>query len=140
MNKLQSNQISHRLNDNLIKLQSSDDKMRLLNFIRQEENKTIHYKIEKDKFKSVMKDLLKHVPHDSEELHESQESQESSSELEEKNEVEQIENNLDFADIYENNKSGETINYDPNHAKIQTVAKIMYSQHKLDQLIKKKKW
>ena len=140
MNKLQSNQISHRLNDNLIKLQSSDDKMRLLNFIRQEENKTIYYKIEKDKFKSVMKDLLKHVPHDSEELDESQESQESSSEFEIKNEVEQIENNLDFADIYENNKSGETINYDPNHAKIQTVAKIMYSQHKLDQLIKKKKW
>ena len=140
MNKLQSNQISHRLNDNLTKLQSSNDKMRLLNFIRQEENKTIHYKIVKDKFKSVMKDLLKHVPHDSEELHESQESQESSSEFEIKTEVEQIENNLDFADIYENNKSGETINYDPNHAKIQTVAKIMYSQHKLDQLIKKKKW
>ena len=54
MNKLQSN----RLNDGITKLQSSDHKMILLNLISQEHNKYIHYKIEKDKFKSVLKDLF----------------------------------------------------------------------------------
>ena len=44
MNNFQSN---HRLNDNLTKLQSSDNKMILLNLIRQEHNKSIDYKIEK---------------------------------------------------------------------------------------------
>ena len=47
MNKLQPN---HRLNDNLTKLQSSDNKMILLNLIRQEHNKSIHHKIENNKF------------------------------------------------------------------------------------------
>ena len=70
MNKLQPN---HRLNDNLTKLQSSDNKMILLNLIRQEHNKSIHYKIEKNKFKSVLKDLLEHAPHHSNEVYESQE-------------------------------------------------------------------
>ena len=43
----------------ITKLQSSDDKMVLLNLINQEYNKYIHYKIERDKFKSVLKDLNK---------------------------------------------------------------------------------
>ena len=68
MNKLQPNQMSHRF-DNITKLQSTDNKMTLLNLISQEHNKGIHYLIEKDKFKSVLKDLSK--------LHESQESIES---------------------------------------------------------------
>ena len=161
MNKLQSN----RLNDGITKLQSSDHKMILLNLISQEHNKNIHDKIEKDKFKSVLKDLLKKPQHKSIELRESQESNESielhessellhessesyeSSELQESNsefiietEIEQIENNLEFDNIYGKKESEEMIYYDPNQAKLKTVAKIMYSKHNLDQLIKKKKW
>ena len=55
MNKLNPN----KLHESITKLQSSDDKMILLNLISQEHYKYIHYKIEKDKFKSVLKDLLK---------------------------------------------------------------------------------
>ena len=122
MNKLQSN----RLNDSITKLQSSDDKMILLNLISQEHNKYIHYKIEKDKFKSVLKDLLKnpqefnessksqelqesqeiHESIESQELQESQEIHESNSEFEIKNEMEQIENNLEFDTIYEKKRLG----------------------------------
>ena len=129
MNKLQPNQ-NHRL-DNITKLQSPNDKMTLLNLITQEHNKSIHYLIEKDKFKSVLKDLLKNPQHKSKlhksiELHESQESNESielhessellhessesyessellhesSSEFIMKTEIEQIENNLEFDNIY----------------------------------------
>ena len=151
MNKLQPNQMSHRL-DNITKLQSPNDKMTLLNLITQEHNKSIHYLIEKDKFKSVLKDLLKKPQHKSIELHASQELHESSesyesSELQESNsefiietEIEQIENNLEFDNIYGKKESEEMIYYDPNQAKLKTVAKIMYSKHNLDQLIKKKKW
>ena len=158
MNKLQPNQMSHRL-DNITKLQSPNDKMTLLNLITQEHNKSIHYLIEKDKFKSVLKDLLKKPQHKSIELRESQELHESielhessellheSSELQESNsefiietEIEQIENNLEFDNIYGKKESEEMIYYDPNQAKLKTVAKIMYSKHNLDQLIKKKKW
>ena len=158
MNKLQPNQMSHRL-DNFTKLQSPNDKMTLLNLITQEHNKSIHYLIEKDKFKSVLKDLLKKPQHKSIELRESQELHESSellhessesyesSELQESNsefiietEIEQIENNLEFDNIYGKKESEEMIYYDPNQAKLKTVAKIMYSKHNLDQLIKKKKW
>ena len=115
MNKLQPNQ-NHRL-DNITKLQSPNDKMALLNLINQEHNKSIHIILEKDKFKSVLKDLIKNPQHKSK-LHASQESNESSelhessellhessesyesSELQEsisefimKTEIEQIENN-----------------------------------------------
>jgi hypothetical protein len=55
MNKLNPN----RLNDGITKLQNTDDKMILLNLINQEHNKYIHYKIVKDQFKSVLKDLIK---------------------------------------------------------------------------------
>ena len=141
MNKLQSN----RLNDGITKLQSSDDKMILLNLISQEHNKYIHYKIEKDKFKSVLKDLLKNQQEfnesiESQELQESQEIHESSSNFEIKNEIEQMENHLEFDTIYEKNELDQIIYYDPNQSKLKTVAKIMYSKHNLDQLIKKKKW
>ena len=158
MNKLQPNQMSHRL-DNITKLQSPNDKMTLTNLITQEHNKSIHYLIEKDKFKSVLKDLLKKPQHKSIELRESQELHESSellhessesyesSELQESSsefiietEIEQIENNLEFDNIYGKKESEEMIYYDPNQAKLKTVAKIMYSKHNLDQLIKKKKW
>jgi len=37
------------------------------------------------------------------------------------------------------NESDEIIYHD-NQPKLKTVAKIMYSKHNLDQLIKKKKW
>ena len=158
MNKLQPNQMSHRL-DNITKLQSPNDKMTLLNLITQEHNKSIHYLIEKDKFKSVLKDLLKKPQHKSIELRESQELHESSellhessesyesSELHESNsefimktEIEQMENHLEFDTIYEKNELDQIIYYDPNQSKLKTVAKIMYSKHNLDQLIKKKKW
>jgi hypothetical protein len=119
--------------------------MILLNLINQEHNKYMHYKIVKDQFKTVLKDLNK--PQEiiesieSEVIEESQEIQESSSNFEIKNEIEQIENHLEFDTIYEEkNKSEEIIYYDPNQAKLKTVAKIMYSKHNLDQLIKKKKW
>jgi hypothetical protein len=129
--------------------------MTLLNLINQEHNKSIHYLIEKDKFKSVLKDLLKNPQHksksnesielheSSELLHESCESYESSSEFIMKTEVEEIEtqnHNLEFDNIYGKKESEEMIYYDPNQAKLKTIAKIMYSKHNLDQLIKKKKW
>ena len=119
------------------------------------------YKIEKNKFKSVLKDLLEHAPHhrnevyESQELHkplelqefhelqelyESSELHESSSTFEIKNEMEQIENHLDFSNIYEKNESEEMIYYDPDQAKLKTVANIMNQKNKLDQIIKKKKW
>jgi hypothetical protein len=140
MNKLQTN----RLNDSITKLQSSDDKMILLNLISQEHNKYIHYKIEKDKFKSVLKDLLKNPQEfnesiESQELQESQEIHESSSNFEIQNEIEQIENHLEFDTIYEKKELEEIIYYQ-DQPKLKTVAKIMYSKHNLDQLIKKKKW
>jgi hypothetical protein len=140
MNKLNPN----KLNDGITKLQNTDDKMVLLNLINQENHKYMHYKIVKDQFKSVLKDLNK--PQEiiesieSEVIEESQEIQESSSEFEIKNEIEQIENHLEFDTIYEKIEPEEIIYYDPNQAKLKTVAKIMYSKHNLDQLIKKKKW
>ena len=140
MNKLNPN----RLNDGITKLQNTDDKMILLNLINQENHKYMHYKIVKDQFKSVLKDLNKpqeiHKSIESDEIQESQEIQESSSNFEIKNEIEQIENHLEFDTIYEKIEPEEIIYYDPNQAKLKTVAKIMYSKHNLDQLIKKKKW
>ena len=139
MNKLNPN----RLNDGITKLENTNDKMILLNLINQEHNKYMHYKIVKDQFKSVLKDLNK--PQEiiesieSEVIEESQEIQESSSNFEIKNEIEQIENHLEFDTIYEKIEPEEIIYYD-NQPKLKTVAKIMYSKHNLDQLIKKKKW
>jgi hypothetical protein len=66
--------------------------MILINLINQENHKYMHYKIVKDQFKSVLKDLNKpqeiHESIESEEINESQEIQESSSEFEIKNEIE----------------------------------------------------
>jgi hypothetical protein len=140
MNKLNPN----RLNDGITKLQNTDDKMVLLNLINQENHKYMHYKIVKDQFKSVLKDLNKpqeiEESIESEVIEESQEIHKSSSNFEIKNEIEQIENHLEFDTIYEKIEPEEIIYYDPNQAKLKTVAKIMYSKHNLDQLIKKKKW
>ena len=140
MNKLNPN----RLNDGITKLENTNDKMILLNLINQEHHKYMHYKIVKDQFKTVLKDLNKpqeiNESIESEVIEESQEIQESSSDFEIKNEIEQIENHLEFDTIYEKNEPEEIIYYDPNQAKLKTVAKIMYSKHNLDQLIKKKKW
>ena len=92
MNKLNPN----RLNDGITKLENTNDKMILLNLINQEHNKYMHYKIVRDQFKTVLKDLNK--PQEiiesieSEVIEESQEIQESSSNFEIKNEIEQIEN------------------------------------------------
>ena len=121
MNKLNPN----RLNDGITKLQNTDDKMILLNLINQEHNKYIHYKIVKDQFKTVLKDLNKpqeiNESIESEEIQESQEIQESSSNFEMKNEIEQIENHLEFDTIYEKIEPEEIIYYDPNQAKLKTV-------------------
>ena len=139
MNKLQPN---HRL-DNITKLQSPNDKMTLLNLINQEHNKTKHIILEKDKFKSVLNQINKQsnkqsklrksieLYESSELLHESNESYESSELLHE--------SNLEFDNIYANKEKEEIVYYD-NQPKLKTVAKIMYSKHNLDQLIKKKKW
>ena len=141
MNKLNPNRLN---NDGITKLENTNDKMILLNLINQEHNKYMHYKIVRDQFKTVLKDLNK--PQEiiesieSEVIEESQEIQESSSNFEIKNEIEQIENHLEFDTIYEKIEPEEIIYYDPNQAKLKTVAKIMYSKHNLDQLIKKKKW
>ena len=65
---------------------------------------------------------------------------ESNSEFIMKTEIVEIENhNLEFDNIYAKKESEEIIYYD-NQPKLKTVAKIMYSKHNLDQLIKKKKW
>jgi hypothetical protein len=140
MNKLNPN----RLNDGITKLENTNDKMILLNLINQEHNKYMHYKIVRDQFKTVLKDLNKPKEIiesiESEVIEESEVKQESSSNFEIKNEIEQIENHLEFDTIYEKNEPEEIIYYDPNQAKLKTVAKIMYSKHNLDQLIKKKKW
>ena len=150
MNKLQPN---HRL-DNITKLQSPNDKMLLLNLINQEHNKTKHIILEKDKFKSVLNQINKQsklrksielyesseLLHESNESYESSELQESNSEFIMKTEVVEIENhNLEFDNIYQNKEKEEIVYYD-NQPKLKTVAKIMYSKHNLDQLIKKKKW
>ena len=66
----------------------------------------------------------------SELLHESSESYESS---------ELQESSSEFDNIYANKEKEEIVYYD-NQPKLKTVAKIMYSKHNLDQLIKKKKW
>ena len=165
MNKLQPNQ-SHRL-DNITKLQSPNDKMLLLNLINQEHNKTKHIILEKDKFKSVLNQINKQsklrksielyessellhessesyesseLLHESSESYESSELQESNSEFIMKTEIVEIENhNLEFDNIYANKEKEEIVYYD-NQPKLKTVAKIMYSKHNLDQLIKKKKW
>ena len=165
MNKLQPNQ-SHRL-DNITKLQSPNDKMLLLNLINQEHNKTKHIILEKDKFKSVLNQINKQsklrksielyessellhessesyesseLLHESNESYESSELQESNSEFIMKTEIVEIENhNLEFDNIYANKEKEEIVYYD-NQPKLKTVAKIMYSKHNLDQLIKKKKW
>jgi hypothetical protein len=163
MNKLQPN---HRL-DNITKLQSPNDKMLLLNLINQEHNKTKHIILEKDKFKSVLNQINKQsklrksielyessellhessellhesseLLHESSESYESSELQESNSEFIMKTEIVEIENNLEFDNIYANKEKEEIVYYD-NQPKLKTVAKIMYSKHNLDQLIKKKKW
>ena len=166
MNKLQPN---HRL-DNITKLQSPNDKMLLLNLINQEHNKTKHIILEKDKFKSVLNQINKQsnkqsklrksielyessellhessesyesseLLHESNESYESSELQESNSEFIMKTEIVEIENNLEFDNIYQNKEKEEIVYYD-NQPKLKTVAKIMYSKHNLDQLIKKKKW
>ena len=165
MNKLQPNQ-NHRL-DNITKLQSPNDKMLLLNLINQEHNKTKHIILEKDKFKSVLNQINKQsklrksielyessellhesnesyesseLLHESSESYESSELQESNSEFIMKTEIVEIENhNLEFDNIYANKEKEEIVYYD-NQPKLKTVAKIMYSKHNLDQLIKKKKW
>ena len=78
--------------------------------------------------------------HESNESYESSELQESNSEFIMKTEVVEIENhNLEFDNIYANKEKEEIVYYD-NQPKLKTVAKIMYSKHNLDQLIKKKKW
>ena len=154
MNKLQPN---HRLDD-ITKLQSPNDKMTLLNLINQEHNKTKHIILEKDKFKSVLNQINKQsnkqsklrksielyesseLLHESSESYESSELQESNSEFIMKTEIVEIENhNLEFDNIYQNKEKEEIVYYD-NQPKLKTVAKIMYSKHNLDQLIKKKKW
>jgi len=78
--------------------------------------------------------------HESSESYESNELQESNSEFIMKTEIVEIENhNLEFDNIYQNKEKEEIVYYD-NQPKLKTVAKIMYSKHNLDQLIKKKKW
>jgi len=129
----------------------SNDKMTLLNLINQEHNKTKHIILEKDKFKSVLNQINKQsklrksieLYESSELLHESSESYESSELLHESNESyessELQESNSEFDNIYANKEKEEIVYYD-NQPKLKTVAKIMYSKHNLDQLIKKKKW
>ena len=78
--------------------------------------------------------------HEPNESYESSELQESNSEFIMKTEIVEIENhNLEFDNIYANKEKEEIVYYD-NQPKLKTVAKIMYSKHNLDQLIKKKKW
>ncbi len=77
--------------------------------------------------------------HESNESYESSELHESNSEFIMKTEVVEIEYNLEFDNIYANKEKEEIVYYD-NQPKLKTVAKIMYSKHNLDQLIKKKKW
>jgi hypothetical protein len=67
MNKLNPNRLN---NDNITKLENTNDKMILLNLINQEHNKYMHYKIVKDQFKTVLNDLNK-----PQEINESNESE-----------------------------------------------------------------
>ena len=121
MNKLQP--ISNHRLDNITKLQSSNDKMLLLNLINQEDNKTKHIIFEKNKFKSVLNQLNKQsnkqsklrksielyesseLLHESNESYESSELQESNSEFIMKTEIVEIENhNLEFDNISKQRK------------------------------------
>jgi len=83
---------------------------------------------QKDKLKKVLEEVLDRYPVD----------KNSESELTDipNSETEILE--LDFTNIYDKNES--EIVYEKNEPKLKTITNILYSKHKLDQLIKNKKW
>ena len=120
MNKLQSNSMTHKFNDNLngndvSKLQAVSKKMMLLNFIHQNDKNNIQNKItfEKDKLNTVFEEVLDRYP---------------------------IVENTDLTTIYDSKTNEAEVIYEKNEPKLKTITNIMYSKHKLDQLIKMKKW
>jgi threonine aldolase len=128
MNKLQSNSMSHKFNDNIngvnvvSKLSDANNIMMFLNFIHQNDKKNIQNKItfEKDKLNTVFEEALDRYP------------------VVENTVIDNYDNiDLDLTTIYD---TPDEIFYEKTEPKLKTITNIMYSKHKLDQLIKKKNW
>lgn len=141
MNKLQSNSMMHKLNDNshgveISKIQSVNKKMMLLNFIHQEQKRTYHKSTinQHDKLKVMMEEVLDRYPI----VESSEQTQEQQTIVSENEKLD----DFDYSNIYESNSKEpeQTIYFDNNEPKLKTVANILFSKDKLDQLIKKKKW
>jgi hypothetical protein len=133
MNKLQPNSMCHKLSENtngddISKLQSTTKKMIFLNMIHQEHKKNMVIIDQKDKLKKVLEEVLDRFPVD----------KNSESELTDIPNSETEIMDLDFTNIYDKNES--EIVYEKNEHKLKTITNILYSKHKLDQLIKNKKW
>ena len=137
MNKLQSNSMMHKLNDNahgvdISKIQSVNKKMMLLNFIHQEQKRTYHQSTinQHDKLKVVIEEVMM--------VESSEQTQEQQTMVSENEKLD----DFDYSNIYESNSKEpeQTIYFDNNEPKLKTVANILFSKQKLDQLIKKKKW
>ena len=137
MNKLQSNSMTHKFNDNLngndvSKLQAVSKKMMLLNFIHQNDKNNIQNKItfEKDKLNTVFEEVLDRYP-----IVENTDI--------ESNVIANVDNenmDIDLTTIYDSKTNEAEVIYEKNEPKLKTITNIMYSKHKLDQLIKMKKW
>ena len=134
MNKFQSNSMIHKLSENNIndndisKLQSTNKKMMFLNIVHQEHKKNMVLINQKDKLKKVLEEILDRYPV----------GKNSESELIDISNSDSENMNIDLTTIYDKNET--EIVYDKNDVKLKTIANIIYSKHKLDQLIKKKKW
>jgi len=137
MNKLQSNSTTHKFNDNVnsndvSKLQSASKKMMFLNFIHQNDKRNIQNKItfEKDKLNTVFEEVLDRYP-----VVENTDI--------ESNVIANVDTNnmdIDLTTIYESKTNEAEVIFEKIEPKLKTITNIMYSKHKLDQLIKMKKW
>jgi len=133
MNKLQSNSMSHKFNDNInggyvvSKLSDANNIMMFQNFIHQNDKKNIQNKItfEKDKLNTVFEEALDRYPV-------------VENTVIEPTVIDNYDNiDLDLTTIYD---TPDEIFYEKTEPKLKTITNIMYSKHKLDQLIKKKNW
>jgi len=135
MNKLQPNSMSHKFNDNvntidITKAPTTNKKMMFLNFIHQEQKRNSMILNQQEKLKQVLEEVLDKYPDENVSSNNENES------LTDEN------MDLDLTNIYKStsNEPEPIIYYDQNEPKLKTISNILYSKHKLDQLIKNKKW
>jgi len=135
MNKLQPNSMRHKFNDNvntidITKAPTTNKKMMFLNFIHQEQKRNSMILNQQEKLKQVLEEVLDKYPD------ENVSSNNENKSLTDEN------MDLDLTNIYKStsNEPEPIIYYDQNEPKLKTISNILYSKHKLDQLIKNKKW